>query len=178
MNIADRPLSLAVHLRHVASLLTSQSVVYAWNFPHQCNCGLLARSILGITASELSDRLKKLEDNIPPRKDGLRATWKQQSKAYCPISPEIPATDIFATLRAAGLNQTDFDHVEMLSHPELKADWKAPKWHTERLNVIHYFNTWAAKIEAFHAVKTPTDAQLDAVETRPLVGASPRAISS
>lgn len=168
LEIGTRPLSLAGHLRHLAQLLTANVVVYDWQFPNRCNCGLLARSITGMTQEQLDKALQPLVAGANHPRDRA-VTWAHHATAYCPFNPDIPATGIFSQLRAAGLTQADFSHLEGLSHPELRLDWKAKHAFTDRLNVIVYLNRWADKIEAYHAAHTATEAQLDAVETRPLV---------
>lgn len=166
--IGDRPLSLAAHLRHVSSLLSTKAVGYDWKLYNACNCGLLARSILGLTSGELLAQLEEIERGVP-HAEGSLPTWTSMSKTYCPLNPDIPAASIFKTLRNAGLSQTDFNHVEYLSHPELSKVGSAKERFTD---VAAYMTRWAEVIEAFHAAKTSAaDAVLEAIESRPLVNA-------
>lgn len=187
-NIADRPLTLAAHFRTVATLLRSNVVEYDWYGPHSCNCGLVAQSVLGVSSDTLDKRINALA-----KKHKLSDHhWGNLAKHACPITG-IPAAGIFSGLKGAGIEFIDFSQLEALSNLDVLARISADKTHVdtkvkrrffradvvetiqkeiepdERPSLIVYLEAWAAMIEEFHAKNTPTDAALEALESRPLV---------
>lgn len=74
-----------------------------------------------------------------------------------------------------GLQLSDFEHIENLSHPKL-TPWHGMATFSEHRCVVKYFRKWAGKIEEYRAEHPepettiePTEQQLEAIETRPLV---------
>ncbi len=196
-NPGDRPLSLAGHLHSLASMLKTGAIEYNWVHQEQCNCGLLARSITGLTSWQLRDSLRPL---LLPGKEGVK-TWAQMASRHCPITGE-PVNEIFKKLHAAGLTFADFGELERLSNPvvvrkmlaygytitETKKRFFFDDQKIERpfegkdvtmhnaSHVAAYMKAWAALIEEHHAarpvpaVPATEDQRLEAVELRPLVG--------
>lgn len=202
MNIADRPLSLAVHLRRVDDLLKHNAVRYEWRQCSDCNCGLVAQAITGKTPSEL-DELINAEFSRSPYLD---RTWTEIAGTLCPITG-VPSSILFRQLYDAGMRFEDFSHLENLNNQDIIAkvntlyfEWttqerfflpnKRTKTNIRMQRSRHsslraYLGAWAAMIEEHHAqmanaelyVKATVSpenpgsvpADLDAVETRPLV---------
>lgn len=175
-NIADRPLSLAGHLRNVADQLRNGTVEYGWGHPATCNCGLLARSVLGISRA-------KLEKMIPEES----GTWQEFADEQCPLSG-LPHKKIFRQLTQAGFVFGDFKHLESLSHrsilakttktlitkrflrPDIKTEINLVSHKDSEYEVALYMETWAGMIEEFNKANArPSDAHLEQVELRPLV---------
>lgn len=174
--IGDRPLSLAAHLRRVANLVSSNAIPYNWGHCSQCNCGLLARSILGVSRNELNDLLTSIH--------GL--TWTAMAKSTseaCAFNPNVSMPTIFKQLQCAGLLLTDLHHLEHLSHDELRG-WIFRRDKRNAANFVRYCKRWAAAIESYRAAYAepvggqpvvqsapvaPSDAELEQIETRALV---------
>lgn len=190
-NIADRPLSLAAHLRTVGNNINSGALSYAWVECHSCNCGLLARSILGLSKEGINQLLAPL-----PLKC-LRGGWTELANSYCPVTG-MTENAIFKALLGAGLQFADFNQLETLSNSEIaersRRSWavttKVTKKRFMRSPVVveeaapyrpdssawaaGYMWTWASMIEEFHASKAPavaTDTAMEQAELRPLVEA-------
>lgn len=172
-NPGDRPLSLAGQMNHLAGLLENKQIQYNWNKPTTCNCGLLARSSLGLSRDELS----KLLTPVIVRDEDGSACWKAMASCGCSITGE-PIAAIFKKLAKAGLLFSDFADLEYLQNPVvLKRVRGRIGWrrfflsHKSESSLAQYLRAWASLIEEHHAARSasPTEAQLEAVETRPLV---------
>lgn len=173
-SIGDRPLSLAGHLRHVAQILVESPSSHNWRLGESCNCGLLARSITGLTSKGLDSLLEAIKPIRVTQSDKVYNTWTSLAARHCPLTGE-PEADIFKRLTEAGLEPTDFAHLEYLTHPQLRAATRFQlfgKRHKAAPQVARYCLAWASLIEAHHAAHSdsePTEAQLNAVEHRELV---------
>lgn len=180
----NRPLSLAAHFRNVAALIENNLVSYAWDKCEKCNCGLVARSIIGESLSEFGRSIEALN----PTPD-FCTNWTRMAEHYCPISGE-PMNWVFKKLYLAGMRYEDFGHLEHLSnraildrmhtmfqvHRTEKRFLRKPIVTIEilpeemenRNTLIAYLKTWATLIEE-HNATAQTNENLDAVELRPLV---------
>lgn len=179
-NVADRPLSLAVHMREVAHKLSVGAVAYNWSERHSCNCGVLARQIMGLSESQLKPLISCAHE----------ATWVDIANDRCSLTG-ITNDKAFAALFAAGLRFEDIGELERLSNPlvigkmrvgghlqpglSLSNLIRIPLYskvgYRKSRNLVAYLNAWATLIEEFHAARQPTEATMEATELRPLVPA-------
>jgi hypothetical protein len=175
LNPGNRPLSLAGHLRNAASLIETGAISYSWKNVERCNCGVLVRSITGMTSNQLSATLLPYKTKDA---DG-NTTWRDMVGAHCPLNPDMSTPDFFRALIAAGMRPEDFGHLEYLSHPDLMETRRGlfgrrkivPK-HRDGSDVSSYMLRWASLIEQHHAANpqpATEEQRLEAVELRPLV---------
>ncbi len=164
-NVADRPLSLAAHLRRVSDLLESNLLFYRWTDTLNCNADLLIRAVTGWTEAELSRH--RHEGTVP-------ALWRNciNDALLCPHNPGIKKTQFYESLEHLGLSVSDLAHVEQLNNRTINGWWRYPS-RDAKPSVVNYFRRWASLIEAYRANNpeaTPgTEAAMDAAELRPLV---------
>lgn len=174
--IGDRPLSLAAHLNRLADLLDAGATPYEWTNSRRCNCGLLVRSLTGWTEDEL---LRVQLDN--PRHSGIWKSSAKEAMATCLFNPTTPLPALFRKLRELGLELEDYAHLEDLNHPKLRSWWSWVVPFSNRRDrpkaVAAYCRRWAKAITRYRAAHPipdmaapqPTDTQMEAIETRPLV---------
>jgi hypothetical protein len=116
----NRPLSLADHLERLAHDLETGAVDYDWTYRERCNCGLLARSITGLTEGALEKALP-----LPPtraeREAGANADWRAMASKHCEMTGR-PMHEIFAKLYDAGMRFEDYAQFERLTNPEVMAE--------------------------------------------------------
>lgn len=191
-SVANRPLSLATHLRAVATHLRNNTLHYDWKFADRCNCGLLARSILGISAKELAVKLEAHghSEFATAEFPSTMPTWRERAANHCPLTG-IPRDEIFRGLHAAGLQFRDYTELENQSNAEVREQIARQFTITEtkkrmfrspvevkknvavrkddHLSLIAYLESWARLIEEYHAAHATTEQHLEVVERRPLV---------
>lgn len=134
--------------------------------------------------------MKELIDAYAALRSG---TWKQRADQYCSVTG-IPTNKLFRELIEAGLQFSDFHHLELLSHPDIiaragswiKTDiikrWFKKSVKVERTVPIQYNHpscaagyliAWACMIEEFHAAfrtaNSPTEQSMEQAELRPLI---------
>jgi hypothetical protein len=104
--------------------LENGTVTYNWQHQHSCNCGVVSQAMLGITGTELKQRLKDEEifkhEIFAKVKDEpeVSKTWKNLISAWCPITG-VPMKQIFDDLNDAGLTTDDIAHLEYLENPAI-----------------------------------------------------------
>ncbi len=183
-NVADRPLSLAAHLRSLGDKLRRNTLTYAWDNRSKCNCGLLARTIIGCSSEQLDKML-----NVQ-----VKATWRDLANERCSLTG-ISTDKVFSALMKAGLQFDDITELEFMSNVDVIERVKAGEWthtvtrkrflrrpkkvmepipikHDNAAALVTYVETWAKMIEEFHAARQPappTEAAMEATELRPLV---------
>lgn len=114
---------------------------YNWQEQSSCNCGMVARAIMGDTTGNFviqsvqslvnryygfPERTHVLQCMFskPFRNADTHSTWSNMVTDFCLLNPGQSAPEIFGRLLDAGLLVDDFVHLEHLSHPELID----PKW--------------------------------------------------
>lgn len=152
--IGDRPLSLASHLRRVANLVSSDSISYDWLELESCNCGLLARSLTGYSKAQLKTDVLRTTKRRPGGGTGS-GTWTSRAKMAndaCAFNPDVKLPEILAKLKEAGLEMTDYAHLEYLSHPALRSALSWTFRHYRRESAFaSYCVRWAESIESYRA---------------------------
>jgi len=169
--IGNHPLSLATHLRAVVDLLldTTRDNGYDWCENHSCNCGLLARSILGCSPEALINALRLLPARnnsfvfVRPECEEVHFSqalrWSGHVAGLCAFNQTETLREILQRLSNAGLLPEDYRHLEFLCHPHLNGGLIA--WSpsdsdivaSDPSNVATYCLRWAQAIEAFHAAR-------------------------
>ncbi len=153
-DVFNRPLYLAGVLDNAADELKGIWFGYEWNDRTRCNCGVVARLILGTSAT-------KLRHLLPPIYEGgaFCPTWAAMTEIHCPDTG-LAQNEVFRALLNAGLRREDFTHLEKLSHPRVVARMK-PHRRTKQVvccsrksDVIAYLRGWATGIEEFHDQKS------------------------
>jgi hypothetical protein len=151
--IFDRPLHLAGVLDNAADALARTWFGYEWNDRTRCNCGIVASQILQATPAQLKAALPPIIDD-----EGFRPTWRSMTEAYC-RDTSLPRHEIFARLLAAGLNSSDFTHLEDLADPKILRQMEPRRrvhgsvLRSRKSDVIAYLRTWAEGIERHHDAK-------------------------
>jgi len=173
-NPGDRPLSLAVHLRAAAKHIQDRPGDYKWVSSASCNCGILAQHVHNcdrngvwnlITKSNMLHEAAKVEK-------GRNGPWARRGY-YC-AQTGVKISELMRKLLDAGMTGLDFPNLEALADPVIMKiiGLKEVKLYnyTNPAHVISYMLAWASLIEANHAQpKELTDAEMDALESRPLV---------
>lgn len=142
---------LITSLRVAANALERGSFPYAWDEPSQCNCGVLACAILGLSPTELDSVLPEI-----PHEESQ--TWTKRAGYYCPVTG-MPTQQIFKALHDAGMKLEDYRELEYLDNPEALARcdfgtitkgklwWKKTlrqrEQYDKRMHVVIYMRAWA-----------------------------------
>lgn len=170
-SIGDRPLSLAAHLRAAVNLLLDEAgTQYSWDNMTQCNCGLLARCITDWTEEKRIATHERLRARQSGRTGSAKGwwiifcddrgaiSWTGHVRGRCLLT-RTPMAEVIGALFAAGMDESDFEHVEYLCHPELMDGASCDS----RSAAAAYLQRWAEAIERFHAeaAKTETPVALD-----------------
>lgn len=128
-------------LRETAQRLRDGTDDYCWTRSTHCNCGLLARSLLGVDAVEL---LKlRWEGDYPPIAS-LDGCWSVAARqGYC-ARTGLPTHTLFKALAACGVEREDYERIEYL---EQRGDANFD----EPANVAAWMDAEADKLEARRA---------------------------
>jgi hypothetical protein len=151
--VFDRPLHLAGILDNAADELKRTWFGYEWNDRTRCNCGVVARQVMQTTATQLKRLLPPIYEN-----GVFRPTWSSMTAAYCPATG-LTRHEVFSRLLSAGLQPSDFSHLEELADPEILARMaphrqeKGPVAKSRKSDVIAYLRSWALGIEEFRDQK-------------------------
>ena len=81
---------------------------YNWDYVHICNCGLLARALLGVDGSGL---MKLINEDV---ESYIRGSWTNMASlgnGYCKMTGQ-PNWMIFRELAKHGLEKEDFEVIE------------------------------------------------------------------
>ncbi len=137
--------------REVADLVESEAVTYAWDKGSQCNCGIVARHILGYSKDEMSNALISIGNGT--------GMWSDHAEKNCSIS-NISHNNIFKILLDAGLKFKDFHHLEFLSDPQIlkrsnivpygsktKDNGSFDGHYKQKENFIAYIRAWADMLQ-------------------------------
>jgi hypothetical protein len=120
----NRKEKLTKSLKSAITALENGTVTYDWQKQHSCNCGVVSQAILGVTGTELKNRIngeevfnhsifEKVKDEPEVAK-----TWKNLISAWCPITG-TPLKQIFSDLTESGLTIDDMAHLEYLENPAI-----------------------------------------------------------
>ena len=151
---------LVFALRKTAVLLR-QGSAYKWSNFGMCNCGNLAQTITGLDASTIHDAA------YPQSGD-----WGQQGREYCQTSG-LPIAKIVAEMMDAGLEPTDFEYVERLTHPQVTKVLPRKLHHTSREDTALFMETWAGLLQ-----EQLTGSEHDELEALMSAAASPEDVAS
>ena len=122
-------------LRETASRL-AESESYQWGHMGHCNCGHLAQTITGLTASEIhSSALERHGD------------WEEQANHYCATSGLI-IDHVLAAMMSLGLGAEDIRNLEKLCDPEVVRRAGRHLRHNVRDDVVTYMRIWADLLES------------------------------
>lgn len=145
-----RTLHLARTLRLTAARL-KDAENYRWTHQGRCNCGFLAQTITGHTGAEIHEMALRSEGE-----------WKDHAAAYCENSG-YPIDDVIREMLEFGLTVDDLADLEYLRASEvlrwLPSHQKHPDYRVKE-DVIAYFETWAAIIEAQHEISSNPSASV------------------
>ncbi|MEZ4383465.1 MAG: hypothetical protein R3A79_19200 [Nannocystaceae bacterium] len=140
-----RPLvELITALRVTAERLRA-GARYQWGHYGECNCGHLARTLLGVDAAELHRFGQQREGD-----------WRSHAREYCDTSG-YRIDHVIRQMLAAGLDLDDIIHLENLSDPRVLAALPGgPRYlaRNDREDAILYLESWAELLAAqagFHA---------------------------
>jgi len=104
---------LITALRIAANALENNTFHYNWKRMEQCNCGVVACALLGLSATELDEHLEEIS---PP----FQVNWAMMAGMMCPVTGV--ATDvIFGKLQQCGMTALDIVQLEELSNPRVLA---------------------------------------------------------
>jgi hypothetical protein len=144
--VFDRPLYLSGVLDNAADQLSRTFLGYEWNDRTRCNCGIVAREVLQVSAPQLKKLLPPIYEN-----GNFYPTWASMTDRYCSDSG-LTQSEVFRRLILAGLRSVDFAHLEELSHPEILRRMNAPPpvRRSSKTDVIAYLRAWAVGIEELH----------------------------
>lgn len=112
---------------------------YHWAHVGKCNCGHLAQTITGLSASDLFQKA---------RTDAL-AEWTEYAKDYCPQTGQ-PLEEIIAAMLNCGLERRDLHRLEYLSDARVLAQLPGGMRYLRRYrpsDVALYMRTWANLLE-------------------------------
>lgn len=153
---------LVLALRRTATRLASPEVRYQWSHFGHCNCGHLAQTLTGLTASaiyaaaceapgdwgEQAARAPDLDFGDRPALD--EGAFEPADVLRCGATG-APLDSVFAAMMAAGLDRRDIDALEDLSDGEVRrrlGTSTVPFERNVRQNVIAYLGAWSDLLEA------------------------------
>ena len=119
---------LILGFREAASRLRDYNVKYAWDKPCNCNCGILAQAILGLTGDQLFERYQPC---------GTWSSYAEYNMRMC-ADTGIPHDELFKILQEAGLELGDYNLIEYVGGIKLCSD---------REYVAVQFDQWADELE-------------------------------
>lgn len=125
--------------------------MYDWSFCARCNCGLLARNLMGATQEQFAGinqtraRQAPTMDQVPADIEKMVGPWGREDFGFCPLT-NLPQTDITKILFKYGIEKGDYQRLESLAGtPEIAQDagcFSDPK------TVSKVFLRWADELEA------------------------------
>lgn len=131
-------LELATQLRKTAARLKTADD-YRWTHQGRCNCGFLAQTLTGHTAARIHQMAVQAEGE-----------WKDHAAAYCETSG-LAIDQVIKEMLSFGLTVEDLGDLEYLRAPDV-IRWMPPGQkhpdYRRKEDVVAYFETWAAVIEA------------------------------
>jgi hypothetical protein len=133
-----RRLELAKHLRETARRL-EKGATYRWTHQGQCNCGHLAQTLTGMASGDIHRLAVQSEGE-----------WVDHAAAYCDTTG-LPVDTLITTMLSFGLTIDELGDLERLCSPRVTRWLPAAQNYLDyrrRTDVVLYFNTWAAVIEA------------------------------
>lgn len=146
--MAQPSLKIIDALRKTADAL-EESKDYQWGHMGLCNCGFLAQHITHLQKREIHQKAMERYGD-----------WNQQLNDYCSTSG-LAMDDLISEMIAFGFDASDLKHLEKLSDPGvlhiLPLDERTLR-HNLKHDVIHYFRTWASKLEIdlLNSISLPT----------------------
>ena len=129
-------------LRTTADKIESGGWDNYWGDPERCNCGLLARSILG-EPLRFDKRMGCWERSV---RNARESKWLF-GEPKC-LSTGLSFTEIVDLLNEVGLRDRDFRELELLKNEVVVGamdTWK-PDYHNDD-HVVEYLRTWADLLE-------------------------------
>lgn len=163
---------LADALRDAANRIANRPATYYWCSVLTCNCGILAQSICGVTATQLH----ALMFREWPEHCG-RGIWSDRSDACSNTDQPLPR--VMIRLREAGLTWQDIAQLEALANDRIRSaaglPANTPAHHHDFANptsVIAYMWAWADMIDEQFAVAATRAAPIAAMQPviQPVVG--------
>ncbi len=117
---------------------------YRWTHQGRCNCGHLAQTLTGLSAARIHQMAVQSEGE-----------WLDHAEDYCATSRQ-PIDKVIKQMLAFGLSVEDLADLEYLRSPAvipwLPLHQRQPDYRRKE-DVIAYFETWAAVLEAETALK-------------------------
>ncbi len=145
--MGKRRLELAELLRVTAARL-SEGAVYRWTHQGRCNCGHLAQTLTGMESSDIHRLAIQSEGE-----------WSDHAAAYCETSG-MPVDDMITKMLAFGITIEELGDLERLASPTVTRWLPATRAHLDyrnRMDVVLYFETWAAVLDARQAWEQDPD---------------------
>jgi hypothetical protein len=151
----DKRQNLIKNLNLVVNALKNDAVLYAWNSPGSCNCGVIAQALLDVDRRTLLvkyDEARKAcgMDGIPALQGSngtVSPTWKNLVHASCSVTGKS-MVEVINTLREKGLTAEDIVHLEYMENPAIlavageKIQGKSSKYYSTKSNLIAYLEAW------------------------------------
>ncbi len=136
---ARKPRTLIKALRAAADKVEADPSQYSWTQPRRCNCGLVAREILG-------DR-GLIQCTRAVGHVGIWS-WSFGPRTVCQTTG-LPILKTFKTLFKAGLNKKHAEHLEDLGDIsiQLRAGLGGDARRNSHRNFIAYVRAWADGLE-------------------------------
>jgi hypothetical protein len=129
---------LVTHLRTTAARLRS-GAPYRWTHQGHCNCGHLAQTLTGLGAAHLHALAVQ-----------SAGEWVDHARDFCPTSGR-PVDAVIAQMLGFGLTLDQIADLERLADPLVLRHLPDGRRHLDqrrREDVVLYFETWAALVEA------------------------------
>lgn len=120
-----------IHALREAAAKIAATDSYQWGHMGMCNCGVLAQTVTGLTASEI--HASAMEGS---------GDWEAQADHYCATSG-LMIDHILSALMQLGLDQNDIRNLEKLSDPNVLRELPRHVRHNVRDDVVIYMNAWA-----------------------------------
>ena len=125
--------ALIRHLRHTANKIESEEWDYHWPNSSSCNCGLLARSVVGEPVE-------------------VGGTWGRAAdpelRGMC-LTTGVSLEDVLRKLRDLGLTASDIKKLETFGHEAVvqEAGFSGNDNYDDKQKVVTYMRTWADLLE-------------------------------
>lgn len=131
-------LELAARLRVTADRLR-RGAPYRWTHQGRCNCGHLAQTITRLSGAAIHDAAVQSPGE-----------WVDHAERYCATSG-APIDRLIRQMLEAGLDLDEIADLERLTHPAVLRhlpDSRRALDNRDRDDVVLYFETWAAVLDA------------------------------
>ncbi len=140
-------------LKKTAARIIENPHEYSWNRTSQCNCGILAQVVLGVSRDELQNKYipsyaSTWANMIGVTADLLRHNFIKSDKpcATACHTTNMDTLEMFEALRSAGFSMEEMMELERLTNEKYNGKPEEIH-HADKWEVTYYLLRWAQDLE-------------------------------